>query len=74
MRITVRVKPNSGKQEVKVENDVYTVTLNSPPLEGKANRELIEVLADYFNVPKSRIDIVSGHKGRVKIVDIKVEG
>jgi len=74
MRITVRVKPSSKKQGVKVEDDVYTVTLNSPPLEGKANRELIEVLADYFNVPESRIDIVSGHKGRVKIVDIKVEG
>ncbi|MGC8972493.1 MAG: DUF167 domain-containing protein [bacterium] len=74
MRITVKVKPNSERQGVKIENNIYTVNLNSPPIEGKANKELIEVLSDYFDIPKSKIEIVSGHKGRVKIIDIKVEG
>jgi len=73
MRITVKVKPNSERQSIKVENDIYTINLNSPPIEGKANKELIEVLSDYFNVPKSKIEIVSGHKGRVKIIDINLE-
>lgn len=74
MRITVKVKPNSERQSVKVENDIYTINLNSPPLEGRANKELIEVLSDYFNIPKSKIEIINGHKGRVKIIDIKTEG
>jgi len=73
MRITVKVKPNSERQSIKVENDIYTINLNSPPIEGKANKELIEVLSDYFNIPKSKIEIVSGYKGRVKIIDINLE-
>jgi len=74
MKITVKVKPNSAKQSIKLEDDVYTVSINSPPVEGKANEELTEVLADYFNIPRSRIRIISGHKSRIKIVDIKMEG
>lgn len=73
MKITVRVKPNSVKQDIKVENNVYIVSLNSPPLEGRANEELIEVLADYFNTSKSKIKVVSGHKSRMKIVEIEME-
>ncbi|MBC7320171.1 DUF167 domain-containing protein [bacterium] len=74
MKITVRVKPNSAKQNIRVEDNIYIVSLNSPPLEGKANEELVEVLADYFNTSKSKIKIISGHKSKTKIVDIKMEG
>lgn len=74
MKITVKVKPNSKKQEIKVEDEIYTAYLNSPPIEGKANEELIEALADYFNVSRSKIKIISGHKSKIKIVDIKMEG
>lgn len=73
MRITVKVKPNSPKQEIKIENGTYIVKLTSPPLDGRANRELIEILSEYFNIPKSHISLISGHKGRVKILDIKTE-
>ncbi|MCX7796129.1 MAG: DUF167 domain-containing protein [bacterium] len=74
MRITVRVKPNSVKQNIKVGNNEYRVSLNSPPLEGKANEELIEILADYFNTSKSKVKIISGHKSKIKVVEIKMEG
>ncbi len=74
MKLTVRVKPNSKKQDIRIEEGIYIISLNSPPLDGKANEELIEALADYFNVSKSKIKIISGHKGKIKIVDIKMEG
>lgn len=73
MRITVKVKPNSSKQDIKLEGNVYTISLTSPPIEGRANNELIKVLSDYFNVPRSKISIVSGYRSRIKIVDIEEE-
>jgi hypothetical protein len=73
MRITVKVKPNSSKQEIRLKGNIYNVNLLSPPVEGKANRELIELLSDYFNIPKSEVSIISGHKSRTKIVNIERE-
>ncbi len=73
MKITVKVKPNSSKQEIRLKDNIYNVNLLSPPVEGKANRELIELLSDYFNIQKSEVSIISGHKNRIKIVNIERE-
>ena len=49
------------------------IRLVSQPHEGKANRELVEYLADTFSVRKSDVRIVSGEKGRKKIVFLPVD-
>ncbi len=46
------------------------VKLKSPPVEGRANDELIHVLAEKYGVPKSRIRIKSGLGSRNKVVEI----
>ncbi len=71
MKVRVRVKPNSKKVGVEEKGEFLLVRVKSPPTEGKANRELIEVLSDYFGVPKSRIRIVSGQSSRNKLVEIE---
>ncbi|MBI2544989.1 MAG: DUF167 domain-containing protein [Candidatus Aenigmarchaeota archaeon] len=69
--IHVKTIPNSKKVEIKkLGDDRYSVRLDRPAVEGKANSRLIEVLADYFDVPKSSVDIVKGLGGREKIVRI----
>lgn len=71
MRISVRVKPNAKKKEVVVqEGGSFLVRLTVPPIEGRANEQLIEVLAEYFGKPKRDIEILKGLKGRLKIVEI----
>ena len=71
VKVKVKVVPNSKQQKVeKISEDEYKVYVKSPPTKGKANKELIEVLSDYFNVSKSRIKIVSGFASREKIVEI----
>ncbi|MEM0215607.1 MAG: DUF167 domain-containing protein [Archaeoglobaceae archaeon] len=70
MRIAVRVKPNSKKSKVEKVGEEYVVSVRSLPVEGRANDEVIEVLADYFKVSKSKIRIVSGIKSKKKIVEI----
>lgn len=70
--IQVKVKPNAKQQKLEIQEDgSYLVSLKSPPTEGKANRELIEVLAKHFQVPRSRVSIRSGLSSRIKIVAIE---
>jgi len=66
----IRVTPHA-KQNKVVENDgvlrVYTTVV---PENGRANSAVVELLAEYFGVPKSRIKILKGLTGRDKIVAI----
>ncbi|MDY6936108.1 MAG: DUF167 domain-containing protein [Cyanobacteriota bacterium] len=72
MRIfKVKVKPNAKQQRITEEGDgSLTIRLQSPPVDGKANRELIEVLSKKFKVPKSQISIKSGATSRYKLIKI----
>ncbi|MDI9611016.1 MAG: DUF167 domain-containing protein [Archaeoglobales archaeon] len=70
MRISVRVKPNAKKIGVEKVGEEYVAFVRALPIEGRANTELIEVLAEYFKVPKSKIRIVSGARTKKKIVEI----
>jgi uncharacterized protein (TIGR00251 family) len=71
MLVAVRVKPNSKKPRIEQEPDgSLTAYLKSPPVEGKANAELIERLAERFGVPKSRVRIRSGKVSRNKLAEI----
>ena len=70
--ITVKVKPNSRISAfVQAENGVWLARLKSPPVDGKANRELIELVADHFGCRKSAVSIKSGASGRMKRVKIE---
>jgi hypothetical protein len=69
--IKVRVRPRSGKREVSVaESGDLTVSVLSPPEKGKANREVIELLAEHFGLPASGIRIVRGGQSRLKLVEL----
>jgi uncharacterized protein (TIGR00251 family) len=71
MRIYVKVIPRAGKKEVvKISEGEYKVKVAAPPEKRKANEAVIEILADYFDVPKSRVSIAGGKTARVKIIDI----
>lgn len=71
MKITVHIKPNSRRVEVrKIDERNYYVSVKSPPSEGKANEELISVLSDFFNKPRRCISILHGLKSKLKIVEI----
>ncbi|TSA46014.1 DUF167 domain-containing protein [bacterium] len=71
MRIYAKVTPRSGKNEViKISEGEYKVKVTAPPEKGKANEKVVELLAYYFKVPKSSINIVGGKTSRVKLVEI----
>jgi uncharacterized protein (TIGR00251 family) len=69
--LSLRVQPNSSREGAgDVRNDVLTIRLNAPAVEGRANEALIRFLSKRLSVAKSRIRIVQGDRGRNKLVEI----
>jgi uncharacterized protein len=72
--LTVKVKPNSKHQSIQEQSDgSLIVHLKSPPVDGKANQELIVLLAKKFKVSKSAIVIKSGLSSRNKLVEVPIQ-
>jgi uncharacterized protein (TIGR00251 family) len=69
--IEIRLKPNARQNSIdRGDNGVLQVRVNAPPVEGKANAALIELLSDTLNIPKSRISIKRGAASRNKVVAV----
>jgi len=69
LRYTVFIKFNPACKII-VYGDQITISLKSKPERGKANRELIERLADYFGTGKDKIRIISGRTSNKKLVEV----
>ncbi len=71
MKISIRVKPNARKNEVRPLGDnTFLVSVTAPPVNNKANEKVVEVLAEYFGRPKRAISILRGTTAKQKIVEI----
>jgi uncharacterized protein (TIGR00251 family) len=67
VELRVRVIPRASKSGIAGTRDgALLVRLNSPPVEGAANSELIQLISDALGVPKRSIAIVSGQRSRLK--------
>jgi uncharacterized protein (TIGR00251 family) len=72
LKIQVKVKPRSKTEDVakEIDGNVYVVRVKEPPVEGKANRAMLKLLARHFGVPESRLRIVSGLSSKNKVVEV----
>ena len=69
--IQVKVKPNARVSTLEeAESGPWLAQLKSPPVDGKANKELVTLIARHFACPKSAVSIKSGASGRMKLVKI----
>ena len=69
--IRVRVLPRTSKNQiVGMEGGAFKVKLTAPPVEGKANKALIQFLANKLGVRKQDVEIVSGEHSRKKSIRI----
>jgi uncharacterized protein len=71
VKVNIIAHPNSKKQ--RVEKDLLGtihVYVNQPPLEGKANRAIVEILAEYFKTKKNSVVLLSGEKLKQKVFEI----
>jgi len=71
LTIKIKVEPRSSKSGiVGPYGDSLKVKLTSPPVDGKANKELIALLSKELKVRKKDIEIVSGQSSKNKVVKI----
>jgi hypothetical protein len=70
--VEVKVHPRARSQGVqKIGDKEYRVRVLSPPSDGKANKEVVLVLASHFRLPSSRVKIIRGQKSRNKLVALE---
>ena len=69
--IKVSVKANAKQPRVEaLDESTLIVYVDELAVEGRANKRLLEILSDHYNVPKSQISIVRGAKSAEKIVEL----
>ena len=67
--LAIRVQPGARREGVVGRyGDALKVAINAPAVDGKANDALIRLLANLLSIPRSSIDIVSGHTSRSKLL------
>jgi uncharacterized protein YggU (UPF0235/DUF167 family) len=64
------VHPNSKHPHIEDKEGVLHVYVAAPAREGKANDAVIQALAMHYQVSKSMVSLVSGGKGKIKILDV----
>ena len=71
LKLKLKISPNASKNEIiKTETEVK-IKLTAQPIEGKANKCLIDFLSKNFKIPKSNIEILKGETGREKTLLFK---
>ncbi|MEN6475173.1 MAG: DUF167 domain-containing protein [Syntrophaceae bacterium] len=70
--LTCRVYPNAPRNRIeKVQDDQLTIRLNSPPVEGQANKALIKLIAKSLHIAPSRLSLIQGDRSRTKVIAIQ---
>jgi uncharacterized protein (TIGR00251 family) len=74
MLLRIKVKPNSKSDEVIREADgSIKVKIKAPPVEGKANKYLVEYLAALLQLPKSKVTLLKGETNQFKTLSIDAD-
>jgi uncharacterized protein (TIGR00251 family) len=74
MILRIKVKPGSKTDEIVREADgSLKVKIRAQPIEGKANKYLVEYLAKVLGVPKSKITLLKGETNSFKTLEIDAE-
>ena len=70
--ITVKVTPRAKKTGVAgvMDDGTIKIKIAAPPVEGAANKALIEFLAEALGLPKNQVDIVAGETSERKLVSL----
>ncbi|MCJ7512358.1 MAG: DUF167 domain-containing protein [Anaerolineales bacterium] len=71
--LTIRVTPRARRTEVAgmLEDGTIRIRVAAPPVEGKANEELLDFLSKALRIRRNRIEVIVGEKGLDKLVSIR---
>lgn len=80
MKIALKVTPGARRNEILGWEDDYPqigrvlrVKIAAPPVEGKANKEIVTFMAKTLSIPKSAVELLHGSTGRIKLIQVPDE-
>lgn len=80
MKIALKVTPGARKNEILGWEEDYPqigrvlrVKIAAPPVEGKANKEIVTFMAKSLGIPKSSVELLHGSTGRIKLIQVPDE-
>lgn len=80
MKIALKVTPGARRNEILGWEDDYPqigrvlrVKIAAPPVEGKANKEIVAFMAKTLGIPKSAVELLHGSTGRIKLIQVPDE-
>ena len=69
--LQVKVKPRARESALaQIADGTWVARLKSPPVDGKANEELVALVAAHFGVRKAAVTIKAGASGRTKLIQV----
>lgn len=66
--INIKISPNAKKNEIINESEITKIKITAQPIDGKANKALIEFLSKNFKIPKTSIKILKGETSKEKTI------
>lgn len=72
MKIKVLVKIGRKQGVLGWDGERVTVGVDAAPIDGAANKKLVEVLSEWLGVSKSQVSVVKGHTARYKTVEASI--
>lgn len=74
MYIKVKVTPGSKKETFEqVSDEKFEISVKEPAKMNMANRRVMELVANHFDLPKGKVRLISGHRSPNKILSVDVE-
>ncbi len=70
--INLKISPNAAKNDILKDETGVKIKLTAQPIEGKANKALLEFLSKKLKIPKTSIEIIKGETSKDKTLLIKV--
>jgi uncharacterized protein (TIGR00251 family) len=70
--LKLRISPNASKNQIITDGDIIKLKITAQPIEGKANKAVVEYLSKLFKIAKSNIEIVKGDTSKEKTIFINV--
>ena len=68
--VRLKISPNSSKNQIIIDGDIIKLKITAQPIEGKANKAVIEYLSKLLKTPKTSIEILKGDTSKEKTIFI----
>lgn len=70
-KLSVHIIPNaSSSHVVGKEGNAWKIRISAPPIEGRANEAIIELLSEILDIPKTSISLMRGGSSKIKLLDV----